>query len=792
MNPLRLLILAFIFINTSFSLAQKGRKVLYSSSVTKDLTLDSSYRIMSNNDFSKLPRTAVLVDVQRTCKLAIFIFKDTALTSLRAGGAKEVAEKEKPPGSPFISISGNVTYDYYFQDHSDTPFIANNIHQHTLSTRLDLKIKGKYPLKVYFTSRLTNNNYLKDILNLNVQFNPNSFQNSLTEELKSYLLQQLDTSELSNLRKSLLNHEAEIRSLKGWINSESVKQKIVEAKEAVYVNQLSSNNILSSIENGSFTDRIESFPFQLNKSSAANFYHSLSGRENSDSIPDQILTEFEEKKKELLSLEEKTDSLRTRYKAKTDSLIGYKNAVINLINATKTKGNILKEIDNYSLPDSVLPSRYKAFLSIQKFSIGTANLDYSELSVKNLNVTGLQIEYNPRYYYAIAGGVINNRFMDYLLKQTRGPKQYVGLVRFGKEARNGNSLIVTYYYGRKILYNYYTTDSSFRASIPLPNFNLMGITLENKMKVFENTYITTEIAKSSLPYYRSSTHKSLTGAFNLGKRSNEAYSIKLNSLLKATNTKFEGYFKHYGEDFQSFTLVSTNSRQNAWLVKADQKFFKKQLSVTAMIRKNDFINSFIDQSYVSNTVFKSIQASLRIRNLPVFSGGFYPVSQLTKLNDETYFENIFYTLTGNLSYSYNRRKTPMNSTITYMRFYNKPSDSGFIYYNTQNLLLSHSIYFPKLTIQSGFSRAVNTTYRLSTWNEHVQWNCLQWLSFGGGLKYNYQSLMSKAQIGYQFNGMLKIKKLGNIQCRIEKIYIPTLNKELVPNNIGRFTYFKTF
>jgi len=73
-------------------------------------------------------------------------------------------------------------------------------------------------------------------------------------------------------------------------------------------------------------------------------------------------------------------------------------------------------------------------------------------------------------------------------------------------------------------------------------------------------------------------------------------------------------------------------------------FFKKKLDVTASVRKNDFTNPYIDQVFYTNTVFQSIQASLRIKKLPVLSLGYYPSSQLIKLGDEQYLENpVLYT-----------------------------------------------------------------------------------------------------------------------------------------------------
>src|SRR5690242_2427374 len=146
---------------------------------------------------------------------------------------------------------------------------------------------------------------------------------------------------------------------------------------------------------------------------------------------------------------------------------------------------------------------------------------------------------------------------------------------------------------------------------------------------------------------------------------------------------------------------------------------------------------------------------MTVRRLPVISVGFYPVTQLVKLNDVTFSENLFYTLTANASYMYNTHHTAMSTTIVWMRFYNKPVDSGFVYFNTNNLLINHSIFFRQATLQTSLSEAVNTSYSLWSWGENLQVRLNTWLSLGGGYKYNRQDLLEKPQIGYEVNSSIR-------------------------------------
>lgn len=771
------------------------------------------YIISSQQDYNAIPKTCIPVGIKQTCKSQYLILQDTATyhTVIRPAKENKAVVKSLPveEKKPFITIHGNVMYDFYYQSHIDTPYIGNDLYQHTISTYLDVRIKDDYPMRVYFTTRFGNTNYLRNITNLNFQFSPQTFQNTIRQQIKSELQQQLDTSRLEVIRTELESKIQQLQALKNWVNSPSVLQRLVEAREAAYARQhmqsvmqnvLPKSSDSTSNTSNNTSDGMESASIRNSFAWLSKFNKdSVQKRDTlvtKDSTAEAFSQKYAQRKKQIDSVNSDIQQLEQKYLSEKDSLFTQKNALIAKINAARNPAQLKDLIHDSNLSDSSLPKGYDKLLAIKKFGIGTSTVDYSELSAKNITITGLQAEYSPKFYYAIAAGMIDYRFRNYLLPQPSGPKQYLGLVRFGKELRNSNSLILTYYYGRKVLYNYYTTDSLLQTTLPQPNYTLMGFTLENKIKLNANSYLTAEVAKSSTPYYHnvssSNTEKGLSGTFDMSDRSNEAYSLKINSVIPETDTKVDAYFKHYGANFQSFTLISTSSEQNAWLLNINQDFFRREFTVDGSIRKNDYINPFLDQRYVSNTVFKSIQATLHVPNLPVISAGFYPTTQLTKLNDQTYMENIFYSLNGSVSYLYNRRHTTMSTNIMYMRFYNRPADNGFIYYNTNNFFIIHSIYFRTLTMQASFSDAINSNYTLWSLGEDIQLRLRKWLALGGGLKYNKQDLISAPLIGYSVNGTVKIGVIGTLQVRIEKTYIPSLNNQLVANNIGRITFYRNF
>jgi hypothetical protein len=172
--------------------------------------------------------------------------------------------------------------------------------------------------------------------------------------------------------------------------------------------------------------------------------------------------------------------------------------------------------------------------------------------------------------------------------------------------------------------------------------------------------------------------------------------------------------------------------------------------------------------------------------------GYFPSSQITKLGDGLYRENLFYTLTGNVTHSYQVNKVIMNSALVYTQFYNRSTDSGFVYFNTKNLLLSQSAFINQLTLQSNASGAFNQDYRLYTVEGRAAYNLNKYVMVGAGVKYNYQTTYDIEQLGYSAETTFQIPRLGQIQFSAEKGFIPGMNKQLVPNNTGRATYFKTF
>lgn len=707
----------------------------------------------------------------------------------------------KQPTAPALSIHGNVLYNVDYRSYIDTPYSEKDVYYHTVQTYLDVVYKDRYPMRIYLTNRFSNSAFTRTFTDLNMQYSANDFKNRLLQKIKSYPSPDLPADSLAFSQQQLNAKRLELSRLKGWLRDPAVIQRLIEAKErAYYGNKMSAAKSDTAIDLSAL-QLPESFSPGMPQYKEVPGYLTklfMKGGKGSNpkiqppSLPPAdttLFAKYDARKRQVDSLQQEIAILENKYnnyKHKLNELRRQKNSNVD---QTASIEDLDKEIHARNIPDSALPKGYKALWAVKSFGIGRTMVDYSELSAKNVSITGVQMEYNPSYYVAVATGTIDYRFRDFIVKNGTMPGQHLHLLRLGTGQKNGNNIIATWYTGKKQLYN-----NSNATQVAAPDPHLLGFTIEGNYRINRTTYVTAEVAKSSMPYYTNpGPDKSLlAAALSFNDHSNEAYSLKLQSVIRSINTRFTGFYKHYGANFQSFSLVTTGVEQSAWMIKADQPFFRKRLMVTASLKENDYNNPTVNATYQNNTVFKSIQASLRIPKWPVLFVGYYPSSQLTKLSDNSYTENMFYSLVANMNYYYKMYGVNMSSTAMYTRFYNKQSDTAFIYSNTSNLMYNHAIFYKKLMYQATASVALNADYNLYTIDNDAQYALLDWLSLGAGVKYNEQTGYDIKQVGYKGSVIIKIKKIGEIQLMVDKGFIPGANRRLVENNTGRFSFFKIF
>ncbi|WP_217603521.1 hypothetical protein [Chitinophaga sp. GbtcB8] len=695
----------------------------------------------------------------------------TAVRGIRVRESKSILVPEAgKQRKPFLVVHGNVMYDLYYQSNADTPYLEKELYQHTLQTYLDITVKDQYPIRLAFSTQQGNSSLFRNITGLNMQYTNRDFKNMLMQKAQQWDAGRLqDWQQLEELKQRINNKLNEINALKSREFGPSQLQMLVEARERELYAHIRDSLDARKPRNGN--DSLYT-----------------GARHKADSVMQLAKDKYAAGEKRLDSLQQELLIWQRMYKEKQRVLNARKQQLMNVISRSRNNKELADSLEAMQLPDTVLPKGYRSLLAVKSVGIGRTMVDYSELTAKNISITGFQAEYNPSYYVAVATGAVDYRFRDYVVNDSR-ISQYLNMVRVGTGMKEGNNIILSFYTGKKQVYNF-NTDSSKNA----PDYKIMGVSLEGRWQVSRNHYITGEVAKSSMPYYNRTPHDEGVGnsMLRFSDHSNEAFAITANSFIPNTGTRISALYKRMGANFQSFSLYSSGSEQTGWLLRVDQPFFKQQLTLSGSLRQNVYTSVLDNGSYRSNTIFKSIQATFRRRHWPVVSVGYFPSSQLMKLGEGKFMENLFYTMVGTASYFYEYKGVSMNTIFSGTRFYNRQTDSSFVYFNSTNLMLNQTVFLGRFTVNGGASSATNQDYALYGVDGNLQYKVNTWLELGGGLKYNYQTQYNLQQTGYTANAKINIPKVGEVALMADKGFVPGVNKQLVPNKTGRLTYTKIF
>lgn len=731
----------------------------------------------------------IRIPVAATCKLRddafFYPYGNTVLTQQKAANRANRQTERKA----LLKISGNILYDMNYRSRIDTPYADREVYQHTIQTRIDILYKDQYPLKLYTTKRFSNSPLFRSYTDMNLQFNAQDFVQSIKRKAIQSVEQAIlkNFTQLDSLRTLLDSRKEKIITHKRAMDIGSLDDRILQERERLYYQHKKAADMHVDL------DPSISLP-SIDLPSASKFLKQPD--KPSVSTDSSMLTRLErettKRKQDLDSLIQDYHQLESTYKMlslEQQSNIQALQRQLGNSTGIDSLGNIIKQ---NNLPDSLLPKHYKLLASVRNFSIGRSIADYSELTVKNISITGLQIELNPRYYYAVAVGKVDYRFRDYIVPNRLQSKQYLALARVGKGLRNGNHVYFSYYTGKRQLFNSMVTTQPGNEQ---PAYNLAGISIEGFWRINRHFSAVGEVAKSTVPFYgRDSLAKSnwMNALTDFNTRQNEAYSLRVNGFIPSTQTKLTGSVRYFGSHFQSFSSFTTGSAQLRWMMKAEQPFFKRKLTILSSVQQNEFNNPFVTAHYKSSALIGSFQANLRIKKWPVISAGYYPSYQLVKTGEDQFAESRYHTLSGSVGYHYQWGGKQLSSFLVYSQFYNNSNDSGFIFYNSRNLLLTQTIQFSRWNYTLQLASNASSENQIYSIENLAQWTISERLSAGGGIKSIKQSGLSSIYLGYSGNLSFQLPKIGELQVSFDKGYLPGLVRNLVENKIGRVTYYKIF
>jgi hypothetical protein len=699
-----------------------------------------------------------------------------------------------------LTIHGNISYDFFYRSKIDTPINQDNFQQNTERVSLDILVKEKYPLKVAFTARQSNSPFFRNFIDANFNFDRFTYNKNIKQQLLDKLKAQMPVykyPDLYSMEAKIKKQLDEYTVKKSWLEDPFTLQKIVEEREKVYYKRLkekedSLQQVLQKNYATSATglDKVQAFGDSVggNKQRLLNKKDTLiaSLKSKADSVIYPFAKLYENKKHELDSLTKKIDDNRK----KADSIKHTVQKDIASIQQKIYRATNEKELRRIASENGLVMSSKdkleKRLSAIKTLGVGRSMVNYTELTAQNITVTGVNVAYNPSVYVAFAAGKIDYRFREFYNKNAQKNNQYLVMGRLGFGDIEKRAIIFSLFEGRK-------NTSQFSLSDSVKNYvNIMGYSVETIYKKDEYTSVSAEFAKSTKPITGSlQTNKQSGALLAFNDESNMGINIKAQTRIPETNTKLSGFFRKTGENFQSFSLFSYNTDQTAWLARVDQAFMKNKITLTGMLRRNDFTNPFVEKTYKTSTTFKSILLNVRFPKYPSLSVGYYPGTQLYSIDKETIRESAYYILNGTATYNYRYKNIGMNSSIIYNKYTNQATDSGFVAYKGVNYYASQTAFFRKLQLQAGGSYTKQPELEYHTLESSADYALNNWLKIGAGLKYNDIS-GGDNYWGERAQLSADCKQFGNIQFQYEKSYLPTIYQSLYPVEIGRISWYKYF
>jgi hypothetical protein len=653
---------------------------------------------------------------------------------------------------PFQINNGNISYQFDYRSNIDTPFAEKNVAQHNLVGQMNVTAFNALPLNVNFFIRRTNSSLFADINDIRIDFNAEQYAQSVRDSYLKQLNDQvpgIKDSLTSRLRQFKLK---ELSQVLERISKPDFQQKIVECNEIINVPGIA---------------------------------ESIAGAQKADSV--------RKKAREFIDTYQSLRLKEKQYHQQVDSLqlvlnnsIAKANQIRTILQGKFNTGGSRQEAIALLRQQGLnVPASLSHLLSLKRFSLGRSQLNYSELTAKNISVNGINLEYNSWYYFALAAGTVDYRFRDFILNRSNRKPQYMYLMRLGIGRLEKNYFILSGYRGKKQSYIQNNSNSGRPAAL-----DIYGVSAEAKYRIRNNIYVITEIAQSSTPGWVLYEGQKKSSFFEWKDKSNKAYAVKLFAFLPRTATRLEGMYRYSGAAFQSFDRFQGNSAREFWYIKAEQSFWKRQLRLVTSIRKNEFSNPYIPVTYSSGVISKTIQLSFRKRNWPMLSAGLMPFSQLTVMDNQV-FENRFQTFNAVMYHQYKVGLMRTSTTATFNKFYNSSADSGFIYFNAVNFYLQQYLFFRHFSISAGGSHSRNTGFELNVLEESIQFNLPKNYSITAGVKINDYNRM-ETQLGNWIRLSMPLMKTGWVQLHYENGLLPGINGKLVRNQMCNVMVTKNF
>jgi hypothetical protein len=648
----------------------------------------------------------------------------------------------------FKSGGGYLNYNWSHRSGVDSSISWNNISQHLVGIGLRAVFAGTLPVMVTYIERQSNSAYFKDFRDIRIDLDMQQYrQLRQVKALKSL------TGYTERLQDPLLPYAMNAATVKSnqfndVVNDPGLIQKLIRARETMVRKDFPDTSL-------HYRDSMVTKAKQF-----VAFYDTL---------------QMHQKKYERMA-----DSLKEEYQ-QSEKRIRRAN---QLLSGKPLSAAELEELTAlYGKNDKGIKQVRQAYSGLRSLSVGRTFPDYSSLTVQNVNVNGISVEYSRNnFYMAAVAGMVDFRIRDFLYHQQKPARQYLYAARVGYGTKEKDNVILTYFRGRKQL---------FGGSFSNKAADIQGVSVAGQFFIYKGIKVHGELAQSGIPF--ASDPGGITPskpAIRLNDHSQRAYSIGFNAYIPETQTTAEGYYRHTGLNYQSFNSFQYNAEANSWALGLTQSLWKRQLTIQANFRKNDFVNPIVLQRYNANTVYKNLTVTFSKSKWPTVSVGYLPASQFTAVGNQVY-ENHYQSLTVTVHHQYKIGIAKGSSLVLYSRFYNDIRDSGLIYYNSSNFFWSQAFQFTLFSATVNIARMKNGDHDLIVMEEGVSTNLFRKINAGFAVKINnLNKLITK--VGFNANTRISIKQVGELSVWMEQSYLPSSQKDLFryeSYNIGLTRYF---
>jgi hypothetical protein len=632
----------------------------------------------------------------------------------------------------FKAGNGYISYNYNYRSGADSSVSWNNISQHLVTAGFNAVLVNRLPITITYTERQSNSPYFRDFRDVRVDLNVQQFRRMQQERL----LKQLRSS-IGGLDDSLLEYSRKAASLKSLhtkdlVNNPSLIQQLIKAKETLI--------------RGDFPD-------------------------TSIAYKDSVIG----KAKQFINYFDSLRAIQKKYQQVTDSLnILYQQVQLKarrikqLLSGRPLSPSELNELGSLAGKNTdKLKELRQSYDGIRAFSLGRTLPNYSNLTLQNVNINGINLEYGRNnIYMAATAGMVDFRIRDFLYRNQKPVKQYLYAARVGYGTKEKDNIILTYFRGRKQLFG---GPLSARAS------DIQGVSLAGQFFIYRGIKVYGEVAQSGIPYIPGNGIIAKP-SLRLNDNSQRAYAAGFNAWLARTNTIAEGQYRYSGLNYQSFNSFQYNAAAHSWSFGITQQFWKRQLTVQANFRKNDFLNPIVLQRYNANTVYKSLLVTFRKTKWPVITAGYQPASQFTAVGNDVY-ENHYQSFMASASHQYKLGLIKATSVVMMSRFYNDKTDTGLVYYNSSNFFWNQTFQFSFFSMNMNMARMKNGEHDLVVMEEGISSSFLKQFHAGFAVKINNLNRLV-TRIGFNTNARVSIPKIGELDLWMEQSYLPSTQATL--------------